>query len=915
MTSGIPPEQSLGIVPPTAETATPVVETGAAAKAESKPLDPELGDPRDATIIKKDTSIEGEKKPFSLEKQTEIRFAGLVQKQFLATESLSTADGLEDWQVQFNTAFRQRIEQAAGPNRRYADITPEERKRLVIAEAARFVADTANLQVAEMISQRTIMTLQRRLKMKIDFIKRATPDKAIDKVGVINDPRGNQTEKYVPDSWVARLVRRVKNATPIKTPVAYDAHLSPSERATEAITSQQENLDESRDKLARFKVTFDDPSVLALNLAGMTNAERALLEQYGINLSSPILSQTVGDEILKTVHDASEARGDFYARTGFDVSKLAVDFRDTWYHQRAHSDIEKQAWKNLTSGGARVTDVEQLRREIGKLAVEQMERRTVEEVEERKRTKQAEIDNGVVENSIVDLGKPKSKEAVEIEREKLQAERNAEAERLEEAENKEALEKEKKKLQKEATEAERAYSSDDLVQYEKWLKEVGDLDVSIVDLTAEQSFYQGVFDDISAENTRLKEHVASLQSIRTTSGNQGNRPVTADDQTAAGKQIEQLRTLISNSQDEIGRLKENVLDPDGKKITWDQVTQRGRLINSQLARAKARKAIRTAEERPAGWDETKLTTVSAWKEKKDRIEVIDRIVKSIPAGTESVGTIQRKLAALDKRISNVENADGINLHRKEAYVALKKYMQSDQARRTFLENQILLREGTLAHLEIKFYENWPPAHIRIIQGLFGDEVFNSPSSIAEISRIITPEKAMQLYSALHPGVIVNEDSFAALTVGDISAADVRSMWETLYGEAVKTRTLAKIDDEEEKFISTITSFKPDMFMPQPPPEQVAKLEKSLYYYRDLADLQLRILQKWAETHPDPSVLFDPVAGEMFIQSAAIYAKAVDEQRKKRQYQVFGNPTFVASADNSKVTSDKVPDVAGVTATT
>lgn len=843
-------------------------------------------------------------KTFELKSTTEQTDELQVVDFFSTYYNISPAR-MEPWQAQFVDTMRKQVETVAG-QRPISTIPEEELLPLIRRVAADFNKDNKNLELIVKMHDFSLRTLQEALQVDITAtdildpnIDTPTPDEIAGGPKVdryrgttpINTITGNIVRRIIGNKAITlpEKINEIIDQFPGAVRPAILQHLTASERSRYISEVHSRQVKNATNKASDYNVDFPPPAGQVADFTGLSDAQIIYLqslgledgENYGSRSNPNNSNESMTTFMRNKLKTLTRARVDFYTSTGLDISLIKINFRDTTQIQPGHTLREREAIRGLVPGA----DAEDVRLAISEAAADAVTAynlRVKAEREEVKRTGDTSVTEQV-QNRIADLEKPKSEATIKLEKERIEKLKKIEEENLERANEKKELEKQKKEADKRVKEVEDsgADTTADFAAYDTWPSEKKTLEGEITALEAEKAKYEApaaTLTRLRAELAKLNDNLVQIKASNPPKG--ATAPSTSVTELAAKEISRQIKAKEKELQK-----KEGILI----SITVPDIDIRMGEIGEELVKKRA--ALERIRNGPEDWDDAKIARVKSRKDAKDEITRLNGRISSGGYPAESPEEIQKKIDDLTKQINRAADPDKFAQITKEAWIEYRNSMLTSDKRREFSERLDLVKAGLLQLPAIKFYDNWPQAHLQAIQGLFGREAIIAPAKLAEVTKLLSPERFKELYNLRHPGAITDRASLMALTQAAISAQDLQFMWDSIHESVVGTADLGLVPQDIQRYLQDVTQIKPDATTPKPKESDAQVLEQYNFYYRDVADLQLRILAGWAEAAgmaPEDYYKTNTKINRERIQKAALMAQEVDRLRRRRLEQSYGN---------------------------
>lgn len=884
---------------------TPLVETP------HSPTTAELGPARALKDVM-EVAVVGERK-YQLKKETEDEFRRLVQEHFTIFSSPGAAQ--EAWQTRFIGIFQKQMQSALG-TRRFEDLDSDERTQLIAQEAAKFAAENKNVETIIRMAEFDLKAIQEGTFAKIRISDRIDASGHVGTPGLIDiDPaldsfRGATMLRTVAGTAARRVIGRDAIALPrqinkwldvagIDRP-AITAHMTPGERASYAERVARERQAHTVNKRSPYTVDFATPTLRRVDLSGLGDPQKLLMVSYGLSAGDDYEKRTIidpktGETVPMTTYVESrlkaltDARVDFYTKTGMDVARIKVDFR-IGIRQAAHTKMERDT---ITAG----MTTEQARIALSDASIDKSARAIIEAIRSNDRVASQRSNEQNLDAQIQGLSGEKSEEDIKTEKERYEAQKKTLNERKKKAEAREKLEKQIEEAQEVVAAAERSYTDDskglaeaqaDYDQYDIWSKERKGLGEKIARLSAEEAQYERaskILGKLQEELEKLNSNLSESRSTRDASDN--------------------IRDQITKKQAEIAKLKgsfvkkdtdgNEVVDAAGNPVSVD-FNEGGNFVAGQLVLLRAR--LEAIKDHPEGWDEQKTLLIKGRRDALAQIvRLQNQLTNGLSSGTldpEESKSIQEKIDAIDKKIEKVADPDQYANERKEDLETFKQYVDSREARSSRADRLVLMRANELPMEVARFQGNWPRIHLRAIQGVFGDDVLRNPELFTKATRLLSPDMVLRFYN-LRRGLALDEAAFAALPMADVDAADIEFIVSELSKSAYKTSDLAFVSIEEKTLRESASMITPDSTTPMISPADIQLFESTIYYYRDTVDLQITILDSLGASLPTPRTAEDFVnstnaADIDVVKRASLAAREVDKLRKQRLIALYGKPS-------------------------
>ncbi len=913
---------------------TPIAKLGAERQLKDVVLE-NLIDPREPT--------------FRLKEDSERAFATAVARHYITFSRPDvTARETLAWQKDFISFFGKQVRDAAGGEEEFAALDDKQRSALIQAEADQFVAETRNSQALLSISRFAIETLEAASDTRIDGSGRLDISTHHEDRRTVSD--GPAANRYDRGTGVARAAGSVARKligpragqaiglSPTINNALQDAGLPRIEThilqtTLEAERQIHENTGQSlvrtTNKETDFTVRFPDAGARIATLAGLTDPQKRLALSYGLVDGADYERSGLMKSLERDLLDLTEARVDFYTATKMDIGRVRTDFHITIPEQVAHTSIE-----HLIDNNPAIPAVDKLARtnEAGmRQARETLTRRLRENYDRSK----LQEDRDAIAEQILAHSRSRSEAEAEADKKRLEKDKKDEEERLKRAVARETLEAQRKAAELALKAAKDSYGTEvirrdaDREAYGEWPAELKAQEARVVELEAQEVEFTEAAATLASLEKSLGENITKLAGIKSAPDAQANQNNQDEDEEApkrkrksrkdAGGTIPPSTRAQDTINGEIRRLTNRIaalqarfpdLDDDGdvkldarRRPILIDIAERKRTITAQLVRERAKRdAMKTG---PAEMDEATRTKMKTWRDNEALItDISNRLTIGLDDGTfeqESSEVIQKRITAITERLLKVTDANEYSLHRKEAYTAVQQYMFSTEGRTNFRANVELLRAGAdnLPMPRSEYYNNWPRAQIRIYQGLFGNRAIGTPDVLMQVARALPPEKALDYYNEFH-GTRHDAAFFMRMDPALITAADLEYMWNKIRSEAVDSKRLGFIEPAE---VSVLEGFKTvDVVAEDATVDQTVlqQLDQAHFYYRDVADLQLRILMDWAIADGNADNAYLRPLEEWHkekIKWAAKYAQEIDARRKQRQLLFYGNaeqpaPTIV-----------------------
>lgn len=851
--------------PQEAPAVAPVIES----KGEARPL-------KDIHEI----SVVGER-TFQLEQTTEVQYRRtLVEHRHVFKDVLSS--DLEPWQVKIRDNFEQYVQAASGN---------------VEQAAAQFVADNRNVEALNKMVELDLQALEiasGAIVRPLDTLNPTVHQPTLDEVsdGERVDPRLNRLQ---------RVVRQVAGTTPI---AGMKWHLTTTEKRAHELAKQAAKSRDETNKATFYEVVMPGEMARIVKDTGLTKAQKLRIQSLGLRKgdnydmrTTPVDPATTNGRhesmttfIETRIKELTRSRVDFYTATGFDIAQIKFDLSNSTDVQLPHTRLEREVVDAMPAATPRTVD--QDRKKIGAAIAKKIEQEALKKIQ-KKETEARTSDSAIetrVRARIAGLETKQSDDDIKAESERIEEQIKAQEEKKKLAVEKESLEErvkeaevEVKKMEDEGTEVAADYQT-----YTEWPEGKSKAQQEVTRLESEVIKYETASAVIVRMQADLAELTKSLSNLRVAPANGKQQPVPNADSIVGA-----ITRQITEKKAEISRKKTSF-----SSAGIPDIDVQFALRKAELVRAKAK--LDAIQKGPSGWGDEKITRVKARQDviqMKARLEARIKADKKFPKDTSEA--IQKQIDLLMAQKDNIAGPDEYAQATKEVLEVYLETMLGADNKRTFAERLDLIKADQLPLVTARVFDNWPPAYLRAMQGLFGSEVLRDPIQLSRVTRLLTPQRFVELYNRRDGRRKLTDTTLSTLDYKKVNAQDMQYVWDAIRREAVESESLGQIDDVEKDMRALVSASEPTRVTTKPNVTDIQTGEAQHYYYRDVPDLRLRILaDQAAHAIPPQSIkdyCNDVTDGTKRMQEAMLLAQEIDRLRKKKISQAYGNISSTASA--------------------